>query len=416
MAVDRERLRRDIEANATFGAIEGVDHGRTLLTGSPADEGARDRLVDRLEAAGLSVRVDSVGNIAGRWVPDGVDPATPPVALGSHLDSVPEGGIFDGPLGVYGALEAVRAVKGSERDPSRPLEVVCFTEEEGGRFGVGTLGSSVAAGELSTSEALGLEDDEGVTLAARLADIGYDGTDRLDPAGWAAWLELHIEQGTRLEAADAGVGLVEAIAGLTNCEVVVEGQADHAGTTSMAARRDPLPAAAECVLAVEEAARDLAGSDGGVVGTVGRLSVEPNVRNVVPGRVACQLDVRASEPETMDRIVDRTRGSLDRLAETRPVEPSLERYRTVPPTPLDDGILETAADAASACDVRTRRLTSGAIHDTANVARQTDAGLLFAPSRDGVSHSPREWTDWADCATATRVLARAAGDLAGATG
>ncbi|TKR25212.1 M20/M25/M40 family metallo-hydrolase [Natronomonas salsuginis] len=222
MNVDAARLRADIEANAQFGAVDASEGpARTVLTGSDADKQVRERFVERLSAAGLSVRVDAVGNIVGRWIPPSCDPDAAPVAVGSHFDSVPRGGIFDGPLGTYGALESVRAMQAAEVSPARPIEVVCFTEEEGARFGVGTLGSSVATGQRTASEALSLTDDEGVSLATHLERIGFAGEDTIDAAHWDSWVELHIEQGTKLTSNDAGVGIGNSLH--TNNHVVLDG-------------------------------------------------------------------------------------------------------------------------------------------------------------------------------------------------
>ncbi|WP_424007445.1 Zn-dependent hydrolase [Haloferax denitrificans] len=413
MNIDTERLRRDLQENAAFGDVdadEGV--GRTVLTGSEADRAVRERFVDRLEAAGLDVRVDAVGNIFGRWTPPSCDPSAAPVAFGSHLDSVPRGGIFDGPLGTYGALEGVRAMQEAGVAPARPVEVVSFTEEEGGRFGVGTLGSSVATGKLSVDEALALEDDDGVTLRDHLERVGFAGSDAVDPAEWDAWVELHIEQGTRLTGANAGVGVVDSITGITNCEVAVTGEADHAGSTPMYERSDALAAASEFVLDLERAAEELATTSEAAVGTAGKGTIEPNARNIVPAEVRLQLDIRDVEHETMDRLVERCRTSLARLERNRGVETSISRYRDSPPSRMSDRCLAAADAAAAARSVDALRLHSAAMHDTANLAAVTDAGLLFAPSRDGVSHSPREWTDWDDCATATGVLAETVRSLA----
>jgi len=413
MEIDEDRLRADILENGQFGAVDAEDgRGRTVLTGSNADRAARERLVERLEAAGLAVRVDAVGNVAGRWVPDGADPDAAPVALGSHLDSVRRGGIFDGPLGVYGALEAVGAIQAADATPRRPLEVVSFTEEEGGRFGVGTLGSSVATGAIDVDEALALEDAEGVTLAHRLTDVGFDGEDVIDPAGWDAWLELHVEQGTRLTDAGATVGVVEAIAGITNVSVDVRGETDHAGSTPMAERADALVPAAAFVQAVEEIAREIADAHPSAVATVGQHDVEPNVRNAVPGRVEMTMDLRDVDPGRIDDLVEGCRTALDRIGRDRPVETDFDRYRDDPPRQLAERVVDAAAAVADARAVPATRLHSAAIHDTATVSAVTDAGLLFAPSVGGVSHSPAEWTDWADCARATSVLAGTALRLA----
>ncbi len=409
MEISQQRLRMDIEANAEFGAVDTAEgHGRTVLTGSEANRAARERLLDRFAAAGLTTRVDPVGNIAGRWVPDGVDPGTAPVAFGSHLDSVPRGGIFDGPLGVYAALEAVRAIQDSDETPSRPLEVVSFTAEEGARFGVGTLGSLVATGELSVDEALSLADEDGETLGACLEATGFAGSDTLAPSEWAAWFEVHVEQDTRLESAGVPVGIVDAIAGVANCEATFAGETDHAGSTSMADRRDSLPAAAQFIQATERIARDVAAEQEDAVATIGDIDVDPNVRNIVPGETTVQMDVRSVRGETIDRLVERFETSLETVGQDRPVDASFRRYRDTAPSRMSDRCLRTLDRAADRQDVSTLRLHSGAIHDTANVSRRTEAAMFFVPSVDGRSHSPAEWTDWDDCATASGMLAAAA--------
>jgi N-carbamoyl-L-amino-acid hydrolase len=416
MDVDRDRLRADIETNSEFGALDtDAGHGRTVLTGTAANKAAREYLLDRLTDAGLDVRIDSVGNVAGRWAPDSADPDAAPVALGSHLDSVPEGGIFDGPLGVYAALESVRAMQDAGAEPDRPVEVVSFTEEEGQQFGGGLLGSSVAVGDRSVGEALALENDEGTTLEAALDSIGFRGDGRLDASGWDVWLELHVEQSDRLEAAGVPVGVVTTVTGITYCKVTVHGEADHAGATPMGDRTDALAAASEFVLDVEAAAEEVvAKTSETAVGTVGSLDVVPNATNVVPGRVSLGVDIRDVDYRAMNSLVDRARRSLDRLERERGVTADFERSFDLEPTPMSERAREAAHDAGEAAGVATMDLHSGAAHDTQRIAAVTDAGLLFAPSRDGVSHNPREWTDWEDCAATTRVLAGALATLAGA--
>ncbi|WP_327053454.1 Zn-dependent hydrolase [Halomicrococcus gelatinilyticus] len=412
MKVDGARLREDVEANAEFGALDGEGNGRTVLTGTEPNRAAREQLVDRFEDAGLDVRVDAVGNVAGRWTPPSADPDAAPVAAGSHLDSVPAGGIFDGPLGVYAALEAVRAMQDADLAPDRPVEVVSFTEEEGQRFADGLLGSSVAVGERSVADALALEDDEGTALASALESIGFRGEGRLDASEWDAWLELHVEQSERLERAGVPVGVVTTITGITHCDVTVRGKANHAGATPMDERRDALVAASEFVTAVERAANEVDSET--AVGTVGSLDVRPNATNVVPGRVEMGVDVRDVDYDAMNEIVDRAADALARLEDERGVETHLEREFDLRPTAMSERVREAATAAAESAGIETLALHSGAAHDTMHVANVTDAGLLFAPSEDGISHNPAEWTDWDDCATATRVLAGALADLAGA--
>ncbi|WP_280585210.1 hydantoinase/carbamoylase family amidase, partial [Halorubrum sp. Boch-26] len=314
LSVDADRLRADLEANAAFGRVEYDDperRGRTNRTGTEANRAARDRLVERLEAAGLDVAVDEVGNVIGTWTPDSADPAAAPVVSGSHLDSVPEGGIFDGPLGTYAALEAVRAMREAGVEPARPVGVVSFTEEEGSTFGNGLLGSSVAIGETNADEALGYENADGETLGEALDRIGYRGDDAIDPATWAAFYELHVEQDTVLEEAGADAGVVTTITGITHCDVTLEGEANHAGATAMGDRTDALAAASEFVLDVEAAANAVVDeSSASAVGTVGSLSVSPNATNVVPGRVDAGVDVRDVEAESRGAIDSAARESL----------------------------------------------------------------------------------------------------------
>lgn len=412
--VSEMRLREDLEANGEFGAIDAdKGRGRTVLCGTEANRQGREYLRERMEAAGLEVMVDSVGNLAGRWDPPSADSGAAPVAAGSHLDSVPEGGIFDGPLGVYAALEAVRAMQEAGFEPARPLLVVSFTEEEGGRFGSGLLGSSVATGQLGVEEALLLRDDEGTTLREGLAQMDALGPEPIDAAAWDAWLELHVEQGTRLESAGVPAGVVTTISGISHFEAVVEGEADHAGATPMDARQDALAAAAEVVSDIERAGRELAaGRSESAVATVGRLEVEPNTTNVVPGRVTLGVDLRDGARETMDALADRLKGSLDRVADERPVRTRLRCHLDIDPAPTDERCRQALHAGAEAAGIGTLELHSGAAHDTMHVARVTDAGMLFAPSRDGISHNPKEWTDWKDCAAATRVLAGAMAGLA----
>jgi len=406
LSVDGESLRDDVERTATFGAVDAPEgRGRTALPGSEANGEARDRLVDRLRKTGLEVRVDAVGNIAGRWTPPGANPDAAPVAAGSHLDSVPRGGIFDGVLGVYAALEAVRAIKDSEAAPTRPLEVICFTGEEGTRFADGVLGSSVATGKRGVEDALALSDGD-TTLEAALERIGYRGTGQLDAREWDAWFELHIEQTTHLGDAGVPVGVVSDIAGTTRAHVTVEGEADHSGTTGMAERTDALAAASELVLEVERRASETAAAGSGTaVGTVGHLDVEPSVVNVVPGSVTLQLDVRSAAAGEIRRQIEAVQRLLDALEVERGVSTSFAADYTVDPTPLSERCRRIAVEAAEESGIETHSVHSGAGHDTMQVADVTDAGLLFVASENGRSHSPRERADWSDCTAATTVLA-----------
>jgi N-carbamoyl-L-amino-acid hydrolase len=413
MQVNQQRLRSDIEANAEFGAVPAEEgRGRTVLTGSEADRRAREFFCERLRDAGLTTRIDAVGNIVGRWEPASVEPDADPVAAGSHLDSVPEGGIFDGPLGVYAALESVRAMQDAGVEPDRPVDVVSFTEEEGQRFGGGLVGSAVAAGGMSVDRALGIEDADGIPLGDALADIGFRGEGTVDARSWDAWFELHIEQAEQLVTAGVPAGVVTSIVGLSRCHVEITGEANHAGSTSMAERSDALAAASEFILDVERATNERTERSETAVGTVGQIDVSPNAPNVIAGNASLSLDVRDVEYASIERIIDEARASLDRLERERPVETSLDHPWDRPPVEMSERCRKALHAAGKAANLETLDLHSGAGHDTMYVAEATDAALLFAPSQDGISHNPREWTDWDDCADATRVLAGALASLA----
>ncbi|EMA67661.1 hydantoinase/carbamoylase family amidase [Halorubrum aidingense JCM 13560] len=407
--VSTTRLRTDIEANAEFGRVDVDDgRGRTVLAGTDANRDARDYFVTRLQAADMDVTIDAVGNVVGRWVPASADPDAAPIASGSHLDSVPHGGIFDGPLGVYAALEAVRALQDAAVELARPVHVVCFTEEEGQRFGNGLVGSSVATGRSSVAETLSYTDESGVTFEEEFERIGYRGTGSIDASEWSAWIELHVEQGTRLEDAGAAVGIVSDIAGITHCYADVIGHADHAGSTPMADRTDALAAASELVLDVEsDARRSVTDGSQTAVGTVGSLDVSPNATNVIPGDARLGIDIRDVDDASIESLVSDLEASARRIEADRDVEVRIERPYMVPPAPMAERCRSGLRTAAETADIPALELHSGAAHDTMNVARVTDAGLLFAPSADGISHNPLEWTDWSDCAAATAVLAGA---------
>ena len=414
ISVNGDRLRADIETSAEFGAIETTEgRGRTVRVGTEADREAREYLVGRLEDAGMAVRVDAVGNIAGRWTPASADPDAAPIAAGSHLDSVPEGGIFDGPLGVYGALEAVRSIQESDVEPDRPIEVVSFTEEEGARFDP-LVGSKVAAGETDIEAGLTSTDADGVTLRSALESIGYHGEGRIDASGWDAWLELHVEQHTVLEERDVPVGVVTTITGINRCAVEIVGEANHAGTTPMGDRHDSLAAAAEFVLDVERAAEEtVATGNPAAVGTVGSAAIQPNGINVVPGQVDFGLDIRDVDAESIDALVDRAERSLARIESDREgIETGIERVFDISPVEMSERCRDALYAGSDRAGVEAIDLHSGAGHDTMTIGRATDAGLLFVRSRDGISHNPLERTDWGDCAEATRVLTEAIAGLA----
>lgn len=412
--VKLERLRREIERNAQFGVVPtetGI--ARTVLPGTEPNREARKNLVDRMIHADMDVDFDAVGNIVGTWNPPECDPTADPVAIGSHLDSVPNGGIFDGPLGVFAGLEAVRAIQEVNVSLNRPIQVISFTGEEGTRFADGVLGSSVASGLLDVEDALSLSDGT-ETLREALDAIGFHGEGRLNATNWHAFLELHVEQGSRLEKMGLQAGVVTTIAGTTRIHSTIEGESNHSGTTPMSDRIDALAAASEFVLSVENSVHELSSET--AVATVGELSVDPNAVNVVPGEVEVSTDIRDVDDAVIQALVDNVRATLQQLEDDREVTTTFKSSYEVSPIDMAPVCRKALHSAGEQLGIDTVNLHSGAGHDSMQIAQATDVGLLFVPSQGGHSHNALEWTDWGTCATATELLAVALVSLAGYRG
>jgi allantoate deiminase len=366
---------------------------------------AYDWIGERMRELGLEVEVDPAGNLVGRWNV-GTGKA---IGTGSHLDTVPSGGRLDGAFGVVGALHAVALLREEGFTPSRPLWVVGFMDEEGTRFNTALFGSQAFTGG-TLDDFADRADAEGTTLRSAMADVGRDfdragdarSTDQL-----AAFLEMHIEQGPLLEAEGLDIGVVTSIVGLRGYRVHLYGQANHAGTTPMSHRRDALAGAARVVLELREFAR----SRSDVTANVGKIAVEPGGADVVPGVAAFTIDVRAATPdavEELDRVVERT---IARIAHEEQLEYGLEQTFSLDPLELDPAMVDTVERAAVAEGARRRRMPSGAGHDAMLVGRHVPTGMIFVPSRGGISHSPEEYTSPDQLELGTRVLAAALRDL-----
>ncbi|MFC7157459.1 Zn-dependent hydrolase [Halomarina halobia] len=406
IAIRKDRLWDSIQ---TLGRIGETDDGAMMrVTGSDADRRARDRVVEWFRAADMDVAVDPVGNVVARRA-GRVD--APPVVTGSHIDTVPAGGKFDGTVGVLGPLEIVRAWNAAGLETDRPIHVVVFTEEEGTRFGTGLLGSLVATGRLRTDDALALEDEDGVTLAETLREMGYDGRADLGLSDAAAFIEMHVEQGPVLDRSDTAVGVVETVAGITHHRVTFEGEADHAGNTPMEMRRDAYAGAAEFTLELERTARRHAETSN-TVGTVGKSTVAPNGTNVIPGRVDLGVDIRDTDGEHLRDAVSSAKDRAREIASRRELDCRWRSLLDVSPTAMSPEIIRRLIGAVRDSGYDYRRMLSGAGHDAMNVAAVAPTGLLFVPSRDGVSHSPAEYTSPEDLYAGTRVLEAALRDLA----
>jgi ureidoglycolate amidohydrolase len=348
-------------------------------------------VTERMEEAGLAVREDAAGNLFGLW--PGADANLACVLTGSHFDTTLNAGRYDGVLGVLGAVAAVRLLRESEFVPRRGIEVVGFAGEEP-RFGAGCIGSRAMVGTLARDDLDRMADRNGVTIAAAMRSVGLDpdriDEARIDPARYEVMLELHIEQGEVLERRGIPIGVVESIAAPHDLRVTLTGMARHSGSTPMNLRRDALAGAAEVVLAVERLAR--ASPSTRSVGTVGVLEVDPGAVNVIPGHVTMDIDIRDSDLAAREEVVHGVLDALEDIAARRSLKTQVELLAEDRPAMCDPRIVSAVREACVERGIEHLGMTSGAYHDSMVIGAEVPIGMIFVPSRDGISHHPDEYT------------------------
>jgi len=405
MNINRKRLEDSILELGRIG--ETKRGGLTRLALTDDDKRARDQMVRWMREAGLRVSVDQMGTIFGER--PGTEPL-PPVMVGSHVDSVPTGGKYDGQLGVLCGLEAVRTLNDTHTRTRHPVTLVIFTNEEGARFQPAMIASGVLAGKIALEDAYNARDKDGVRLADELERIGYLGSEPCVPRPFRAYLELHIEQGPALEDEGLSVGIVDGIVAISWSRLTIHGVQDHAGPTPMRIRHDALVAAADVVAGVRLLAREIGGD---LVTTVGNLTVHPNIVNAIPGRVTLSIDMRDPRGETLDRALP----LLDRLVQDacarEGVTYELDHYWRVPYTPFAPDVVAAVERSAQAASTRHRHILSGAGHDAQYMAAIGPAGMIFVPSRGGRSHCEEEFTPMDDIEHGANTLLGAIEELAG---
>lgn len=386
-----------------LGAISSEPERLTRLPFTAAHRAALDQLAVWMQAAGMTTRMDQVGNLIGRY--EGDDPSAPVLLLGSHIDSVVDAGRYDGPLGIVAAIEAVGALHAAGERLPFPIEVVAFCDEEGVRFTTTFLGSRALCGMLDPA-VLSVVDRDGVSLADALAAFGGDPAN-LDAAAYPegsirAFLEVHIEQGPVLEAEDRPVGIVTAIQGQSRLIVTMDGMAGHAGTIPMGHRRDALAGAAEAILFVER--RCAAVPD--LVGTVGRIDAQPGAINVIPGRATFTIDVRAPNDIVRIQAADEIARAIQAIAAARGLACAIGREHDQPAVSCAPRLQRWLAQAVRAEGLPVRYLASGAGHDAMAMAGFCPSAMLFVRCKDGISHNPLESITTDDADSAVRVLVR----------
>jgi len=392
------RIVEHINKLSQFTATPGK--GTTRLTYSREDRLARNYIIEKMKEYGLAVREDGMGNIFGKL--EGTLKDAPSVLIGSHFDSVPNGGSYDGPAGVVAGLEVAALFAENQLTPRYPLEIIALIEEEGARFGGGLMGSRGITGLLSEADFKNLKDKDGISTEEAMVKIGLDPSlpKKRDPKTIKAFLEMHIEQGPILEEKSIPIGIVEAIVGLTQFEVTVEGRAGHAGTTPMDRRSDALVSAAKMIAQFP----DLAIEEGeGTVITTGRLNVFPNGANVIPKKTVFTVDIRSGKEEHIQNVI-RKLNELIELYSIDGIQISAEQQLYMQPKAMNQEIVALMKQISGELETPYCSINSGAGHDAMVFSDVTAVGMLFIPSKDGLSHCPEEWSDSKHIANAVQIF------------
>jgi N-carbamoyl-L-amino-acid hydrolase len=399
---DAGRVWQELQQLATFSDAAAPAVTRVVFT--ETDQRARRFFRTSCEAAGLAVREDAIGNTFARWAGTAGD--LPAVGTGSHLDAIPNAGRFDGTVGVFGGLEAVRALQAAGVRPRRPIDVIMFTSEEPTRFGLGCLGSRMMSGSLDAPASQRLRDTGNRTLDEVRQAAGFSGAldqVRIGSDAYAAFVELHIEQGPLLERAASDIGVVTAIAAPASFRLVIDGQGGHAGAVLMPDRHDAFMAAAEMALTLESAVRTTGSID--TVGTVGVCELFPGAINSIPSRVRLDIDVRDIDEARRNAVLSHVERAGGLVAERRGVAVRRDVINIDPPAICAADIVDAVSAACAGRGVKSQRMISRAYHDSLFMARVAPTGMIFIPCRDGISHRPDEYASPEAIAKGVEVLA-----------
>jgi ureidoglycolate amidohydrolase len=402
MQINRDRLVADLETLASFS--DDTPPGISRLVFADADQKSRVWLKAQCSDAGLAVREDAVGNMFARWV--GARPQLAAIGTGSHIDAIPHSGKFDGTVGVLGGLEAIRALQQNGFQPQRSIELLLFTSEEPTRFGLGCLGSRMLSGGLNGDADMRLKDAEGSTLAQLRAAAGFQGSldqVRLPEGYYAAFVELHIEQGPLLEKEGLPVGIVTSIAAPAALRISIEGEGGHAGGVLMPDRKDAFCAAAEIVLAVEERARATGSID--TCGTVGKCQIYPGAVNSIPSRVEMDVDIRDTDEQRRNRVLREIEQACGQVAASRKLQVRVTPINADAPATCSPRVIDALVEAAEENGLPYKKMVSRAYHDSLFMARIAPVGMVFIPCRGGVSHRPDEYSAPQEIETGAKVLA-----------
>lgn len=397
MKINEERLQQRLDAINSIAVTDQKGMMRLALT--DADKTARDLLKSWMEEAGMEVRIDDMGTMMG-YLP-GSDPSALPIGIGSHMDTQPNGGKFDGLYGVMAGLEALCALKDNNVVTKSPLAIINWTNEEGARFVPPMLASGVVAGNFDAEWVYSIKDKDGLTYLDELERIGYvgDKANRFTKA--KAYLEPHIEQGPILDEEGYEFGIVTGALGITGLDITITGEANHAGTTPMRNRKDALMVAADAMLKIRE--KVLEYGDPAVI-TMGIVSAKPASKNIVPGEAYFSIDMRHDNDDALTKMEQDVRAIIEKVCMENEVSVNIERYWRADPVHFDSDIIDAVENSAGKLNLKARKITSGAGHDAVFINRIIPTGMLFVPSIKGMSHCPEEETKWEDVVTGVQVL------------
>ena len=409
MKINIERLFKDLDHIVTFTKTPGK--GCTRFSFSSEDRQAREYLFTLMKELDLSIKVDGFGNIRATY---GKDINLPPILIGSHIDTVANGGKYDGLLGVLAALETIRVLKEENAELTRPVELIIFSEEEGSNFGVTMMGSKVMTGNYSLADLKSIKNSEGKSCYDIVKDFGL-GVDNIEQETVGkdeieAMIELHIEQGAVLETENKTIGIVQAIAGMKTFKVTLEGDSNHAGTTPMGLRSDPMVGAASIIAHLQSTVKN--GALPTTVATVGKISCEPNLPNVIPQKVQFFVDVRDVEMKGIDFVTEYLVEKVSEVAKEHSLTSHIELVGQSQIKQLSPRVLNVIEQEAIASGFSYKKMNSGAVHDAALMTDVTDVGMIFIPSLKGKSHCPDEFSKEEDIEAGCQLMLKAVASLA----
>lgn len=402
METNLNRIREHIEKFTEFNATPGK--GYTRFSYSLEDQDARSYLIEKFKDLGLKVQVDAVGNIRARL--EGQNPELPPVLTGSHIDTVLNGGKFDGVVGVVAALETVTVLVETGVKTKNPIEIIVFAEEEGSNFGCTMAGSKALVGKYKIEDLKNLKNEKEVSMYEKVKAFGLNPENLeeyvIKPGEIKAMIEMHVEQSLVLETAGAAIGIVDAIAGGKWFRVDLEGVGNHAGATPMELRKDPMVAASKMICEIDRIVREKALST--TVGTVGRIVCEPNVSNCIAQKVTFTLDIRDVDIHGIDMAIEEVKKTIMEIANASGIKTSIELLGESEPVKLSDCAIDIIEQVTKIKTNKYKKMNSGAVHDAASLAHVTDVGMIFVPSINGRSHVPDELTNYEDIKLGSDIL------------